>query len=102
MIERFLSRCCSISDERHTEKNFENFQRKYPDTCGIIEFDDAESCLPFIRSQRNFTIFLCCLMIIPRLLVLFLLWKYIQDEYNEPINFSNNDGERSTTTTSMA
>jgi hypothetical protein len=41
-------------------------------------------------------------MIIFRLLTLLLLWKYIKDEYNsihdEPINFSSDDGERSTAT----
>jgi hypothetical protein len=103
-MEKF-SRCCSIDDEKHTNEHFEIFQANYPDTCGKIQFNDAKSCLPFIRNQRNFTIFLCCLMMILRLLALFLLWKYIQDEYNinqdEPINFSNDDDERSTTT-SMA
>jgi hypothetical protein len=39
-------------------------------------------------------------MLILRLLTLILLWKYITDEYNgnydESMNFSINDGERST------
>ncbi len=98
----FLFRCCSINDEKHTSENFESFQIKYPNTCGKIEFSEAKSCLPFIRNQRNFTIFLCCIMIIFRLLTLLLLWKYIKDEYNgihdEPIIFSSDDGERSTAT----
>jgi hypothetical protein len=41
-------------------------------------------------------------MIIFRLLALFLLWKYVKDEYNgnndESMNFSGVDGERSTGT----
>jgi hypothetical protein len=44
-------------------------------------------------------------MMMLRLLALFLLWKYIQDEYNinqnAPINFSN-DGDEERSTTSMA
>ncbi len=38
-------------------------------------------------------------MIIFRLLALILLWKYVKDEYNdESMDFSGNDGERSTGT----
>ena len=82
------------------------FQNNYPDTCGIIEFDQAKSCLPYIRNQRNFTIFLCCIMIIFRLITLFLMWKYINDEYNgtddELVRASTNTGTRSSTATSVA
>jgi hypothetical protein len=95
-----LYRCCSINDDRHTAENFATFQIKYPDICGKIEFPDAKSCLPFIRNQRNFTIFLCCTMIIFRLLTLILLWKYVKDEYDvyndELMNNSGMDGESST------
>ncbi|CAF4239333.1 unnamed protein product, partial [Rotaria sordida] len=94
--------CCSINNEKHTKENFEIFQIKYPDTCGTIEFNDAKSCLPFIRNQRNLMIFLDFITIIFRILTLILLWKYIKDEYNdnnnndEPMNSIHFDGEYST------
>ncbi|CAF3918081.1 unnamed protein product, partial [Rotaria sp. Silwood1] len=92
-----VSKCCSINDEKHTKENFQNFQTKYPDTCGNILFDDAKSCLPFIRNQRSLMIFVDCITIIFRVLTLFLLWKYIKDEYNdhnndESMNLSHVDG----------
>ena len=95
-----LYRCCSINDEKHTSENFRSFQLKYPDTCGNIQFSDAKSCVPFIRNQRNFMIFLDCIRIICGLVLLILLWKYVKDEYkdlsNEPMNFSGISGECST------
>ncbi|CAF1193054.1 unnamed protein product [Rotaria sordida] len=97
-----VSKCCSINNEKHTKENFEIFQIKYPDTCGTIEFNDAKSCLPFIRDQRNLMIFLDFITIIFRILTLILLWKYIKDEYNdnnnndEPMNSIHFDGEYST------
>ncbi|CAF0764723.1 unnamed protein product [Adineta steineri] len=95
-----ISKCCSIDDEGQTTKNLESFQKKYPSTCGIITLSNAKSCVPFIRSQRNFTIFLSCIAMIFRLLALLLLWKYIKDEYhdnnNETMDYSTTDGKRST------
>jgi hypothetical protein len=95
-------RCCSIDNKRHTLENFQSFKAKYPETCGEINFIDAKPCIPFIRNQRNFTIFLCCIMMILRLITLILLWIYIRDEYSgyieEPMDISDMNGERSTAT----
>ncbi|CAF3576519.1 unnamed protein product [Rotaria socialis] len=94
-----ISKCCSIDDQRHTEQNFQSFQTKYSDTCSEVEFDDAKSCLPFIRNQRNLMIFLDSITTLLRLLVLVLLWKYIKHEHDnnkdEPINLSHFDGQHS-------
>lgn len=101
-------RCCKIDDFRHTEKRFESFQKNFPLTCGHIDFETAQSCEPSIRNQRTLMIFLYSLMAILRLTSLYLLWKYINDEYNNDLDTdlvsveSNDDDARTSTTTSVA
>ncbi|UJR30878.1 hypothetical protein I4U23_018390 [Adineta vaga] len=96
-----MSHCCTIDENSHTKENFQSFQMKYPNTCGTIAFDQAASCLQFIKNQRNLTIFYSCIMIILRILILILLWKYIKEEYsnsnNETTNHSGTNNERSAT-----
>jgi len=101
-----IFRCCLIDDRENTEEDFKNFQNTYVETCGSVDYKSARSCQPFIRSQRNFIILLCCFMIILRLMTLYLLWKYITDEYknsnDEQITSGSNDDVRTSTATSIA
>ena len=81
-----LYRCCEIDGNARSNEIFESFQRKYPKHCNETTADQAKPCLTHIKHQRNIIIFFNLILITCHVFILFLLWKYVKEEYSNTNN----------------
>ncbi|CAF1415356.1 unnamed protein product [Adineta ricciae] len=97
------TKCCEIDGNARSNEIFESFQRKYPKHCNETTPDQAKPCLVYIKHQRNIITFFNLTLITCRVLVLFLLWKYVKEEYsntnNELMASPTTNAEQSVTNT---